>query len=79
MTTSFSWFVRGHLIESIQTNVAATFLAMTCLLLTPILFLTSAGKLTWNRRKLEKQAIVLLSIFILLAVIQWSVRFAGIS
>ncbi len=79
MTTSFSWFVRGHLIESIQTNVAATFLAMTCVVLIPTLFLGSAGKLRWNRRSLEKQAIVFLSIFILLALIQWSVRFAGIS
>ncbi|MCG6158593.1 DUF2752 domain-containing protein [Rubinisphaera sp. ICM_H10] len=79
MTTSFSWFVRGHLIESIQTNVAATFLAMTCVVLIPGFFLSSAGVIRPNRRALEKQTIVFLSIFILLAVVQWSVRFAGIS
>ncbi|WP_146506201.1 DUF2752 domain-containing protein [Rubinisphaera italica] len=74
MTTSFAWFVRGRIFESIHANIAATYLAMICLLLIPWLMISSWTGQLMPRRKLEYRALILLSSFLLVSVVQWGVR-----
>ncbi len=74
MTTSFAWFVRGRILESIQANIAATYLAMICMILIPWLLISSWTGQVMPRRKLEFRALILLSSFLLVSVAQWGVR-----
>ncbi len=74
MTTSFAWFVRGRILESIQANIAATWLAIICLILIPWLLIGSWTGKVMPRRKLEYRALILLSSVLLVSVVQWGVR-----
>ncbi len=75
MTTSFCWFVRGEILKSAQANLAGLYLATICALLLPILAAISLwDRLIWIKKPLY-WAVVSSSLYFVIALAQWGVRY----
>lgn len=74
MTTSFAWFTRGQIVRSWQANPAGLYLAILCVLLIPWTLRSSLKTNLGSRRRLTKQAVLLLLPLVILAGGFWLVR-----
>lgn len=75
MTTSFSWFVRGEILQSANANLAGLYLATLCLLMIPSTLAISFWNLSLPAKKTQLWVVILSCIYFLIAFVQWVVRF----
>jgi len=74
MTTSFSHFVRGNILQSLQSNAAGFFLAVVCLIQIPYTSLCVASrKLLWINTP-DRTLMWFLLVLMGFCLVQWGFR-----
>lgn len=74
MTTCFSYFVRGHLMQAARANVAGLLLAVVCALQIPWCGLSLYRGRLWRVNRPEAALIWLLASLCALGGLQWAIR-----
>ncbi len=73
MTTSFAWFVRANLAQSLRANPSGTVIAATSLVMIPWLLFVAATARPWPFRNLEQPLVYLSVAMVALTLISWTV------
>ena len=74
MTTSFSNFVRGNLVNAVQANMAGTLLAIVCALQIPWMILSLYHGRLIGITQPELATCTLLLAIVLIALVEWGFR-----